>query len=231
LQLQSGDGDSIVFPGEIRVTEPESTMHANGRGNALWVSLLGQQSAWRSALAGTTDFPISEPLLLPVRYTANRELRYRAVALARSAADGNFTVAANTIIDTIARLQEGLADSIARCPGRTFAQRRLVFARLQRVRNYISENCHFDLDDRELAKMASYSPWHFIRLFRGAFQETPHVYMLNQRLMRARRLLRTSPLAITEIAQASGFENRSVFSRLFRQRFGISASSLRQNGQ
>jgi AraC family transcriptional regulator len=52
--------------------------------------------------------------------------------------------------------------------------------------------------------------------------------LLNQRLMRARRLLDTSPLAITEIARASGFENRSVFSRLFHKHFGVTALSIRQ---
>ena len=78
--------------------------------------------------------------------------------------------------------------------------------------------------------MASYSQWHFIRLFRDAYQETPHAFLLNQRLMRARRLLDSSPLAITEIARASGFENRSVFSRLFHKHFGVTALSIRQTG-
>ena len=139
--------------------------------------------------------------------------------------------ACNVAIDLAVRLQEGFASFISRCPGRTFLQRRSVFVRLQRLRNYIAANCHLDLDDRELARMANYSQWHFIRLFRDAYQETPHAFLLNQRLMRARRLLDTSPLAITEIARASGFENRSVFSRLFHKRFGVTALSIRQGSR
>ena len=76
--------------------------------------------------------------------------------------------------------------------------------------------------------MANYSPWHFIRAFRAAYEETPHAYLVRQRLERARRLLRASPLAIAEIALESGFENRSAFSRLFRQRFGTTAGALRR---
>jgi AraC family transcriptional regulator len=57
---------------------------------------------------------------------------------------------------------------------------------------------------------------------------TPHVHLVNQRLLRARHLLHSSPLAIAEVALASGFENRCAFSRLFRQRFGITAMALRQ---
>jgi AraC family transcriptional regulator len=98
------------------------------------------------------------------------------------------------------------------------------------VRNYLAANCHLDIDNERLARMASYSPWHFIRAFRAAYQETPHAYLVDQRLQRARRLLRTSPLAVAEVALASGFENRCAFSRLFRQRFGMTAGALRRCG-
>jgi AraC family transcriptional regulator len=231
LHLQSAVGDSIVLPGEIQITEPESRVYASGRGNALWASLIGTQSAWRAALNGTMDLPTSNPMLLPVRSIADREFRRRTIALVRLASSSNSYLSANVAIDFVVRMQEGFASSISRCPGRTFTQRRLVFVRLQRVRNYIAANCHLDLDDRELAKMANYSQWHFIRLFRDAYQETPHAFLMNQRLTRARRLLDTSPLAITEIARASGFENRSVFSRLFHKHFGVTALSIRQTGR
>lgn len=230
LHLQGAAGDSIVMPREILVTEPESRVCAIGRGNALWACLIGTSSAWRAALMDTMDFPTGNPMLLPARYAADREFRRRIIALVRLASSSNSYLSANVAIDFAVRLQEGFASFISRCPGRTFSQRRLVFVRLQRVRNYIAANCHLDLDDRELAKMANYSQWHFIRLFRDAYRETPHAFLLNQRLMRARRLLDTSPLAITEIARASGFENRSVFSRLFHKHFGVTALSIRQTG-
>jgi AraC family transcriptional regulator len=230
LHLQSAAGDSAVVSREVLVTEPESGVCASGRGNALWASLVGTPWAWRAALRDSMDFPADNPMLLPARHAANREFRRKTIALVRLASSSNSHLSASIAIDLASGLQEGFASSISRCPGRTFSQRRLVFARLQRVRNYIAANCHLDLDDRELAKMANYSQWHFIRLFRDAYQETPHAFLLIQRLMRARRLLDTSPLAITEIAHASGFENRSVFSRLFHKHFGVTALSIRQTG-
>jgi AraC family transcriptional regulator len=98
------------------------------------------------------------------------------------------------------------------------------------VRNYLAANCHLDVDNEALARMASYSPWHFIRAFRAAYEETPHAYLVRQRLERAHRMLRASPLAIAEIALASGFENRCAFSRLFRQRYGVTAGTVRRQG-
>ena len=228
LQLFNGETESVLVPGDLRVTEPDACTHAVGRGNAIWVALLGGPKAWRQALVGMMDVPTPEPLLLPARYPASRALRRRAITLARSTANGSLNAAVAAVIDHVVSLQAGLADSIARCPGRTYAQRRQVFLRLQRVRNYLAANCHLELDNDSLARMASYSPWHFIRAFRAAYQQTPHAYLINQRLQRARQLLRTSPLAIAEIALASGFENRCAFSRLFHQRFGITAGELRR---
>lgn len=228
LHLQSAAGESIVLPREIYVTEPESRVRASGRSHALWISLVGTSCAWRAALSDAAELPACNPMLLPARYHADRELRRRTIALARLALSRNPNASANIAIDLAVHLQQGFASSISRCPGRTFSQRRSVFVRLQRVRNYIASNCHLDIDDRELARMANYSQWHFIRLFRDAYEETPHAFLLNQRLTRARRLLDTSPLAITEIARASGFENRSVFSRLFHKHFGVTALSIRQ---
>ena len=228
LQMQSANCDCMVTTREILVTEADSKICVSGRGNALWASLIGTPCAWRAALSDSTDFPTRNPMLFPARYEADREFRKSVVGLIRQATASDSYLSANVAIDLAVRLQEGLTGFISRCPGRTFSQRRLVFVRLQRVRNYITANCHLDLDDRDLARMANYSQWHFIRLFRDAYRETPHAFLLNQRLMRARRLLDSSPLAITEIARVSGFENRSVFSRLFHKHFGVTALSIRQ---
>lgn len=227
LQLEAANAESIALPGELRVTEPESRIHAIGRGNATWMAVLGTAAAWRRALRGVIEIPTPEPVLLPARHHADHALRRRAIALAR-ADDRTRSDKAESLIESIASLQGAFAAAIARCPGRTFAQRRQVFLRLQRVRNYLAANCHLDIDNEALARMASYSPWHFIRAFRAAYEETPHAYLVRLRLERARRLLCTSPLAIAEIALASGFENRCAFSRLFRERFGVTAGAIRR---
>ena len=227
VQLDAANTDSIAVPGEMRITEPEARIHAIGRGNAVWIAMFGHTSAWRRAFGGIVDLPTPEPVLLPARHRADHAMRRRAIALVRAEARGR-SDRGEALIEGIVALQAAFVPAIARCPGRTFAQRRQVFLRLQRVRNYLAANCHLDIDNESLARMASYSPWHFIRAFRAAYQETPHAYLVRQRLERARRLLCASPLAIAEIALASGFENRCAFSRLFRERFGVTAGAVRR---
>jgi len=231
LQCGSASAETALCSGEIRVSEAEPNLHASGRGNALWVAVLGTRGAWRAALGAFGELPIGDPPLLPALHGADRALRRDAVQLARAVRDGQEEVAIEGLIDRVVELQRSLDAQIARCPGRTYAQRRQVFLRLQRVRNYLAANCHLELDNDALARMASYSPWHFIRAFRAAYRQTPHAYLVEQRLSRARRLLHTSPLAIAEIALASGFENRCAFSRLFRRHFGTTAGAMRRNEQ
>ena len=231
LQLVTGEGECSLQQGELRVTESEARVQAIGRGNAVWIGLLGDPQQWNAMLRCTQRAPSTEPMLLPARHMATRDTRWRAVALARAMANGSLEAAASAIVESVVQLQSEFAEAISRCPGRTFAQRRHVFLRLQRVRNYLASNCHLELNNLTLARMANYSPWHFIRAFRAAYAETPHALLVNLRLQRARELLKTSPLAIAKVALASGFENRCAFSRLFHQRFGVTAGAMRRQLQ
>jgi AraC family transcriptional regulator len=228
LHLSGAGVDGVLRPGEARISEPDTEVSAVGRGNAIWIVLLGTRAAWRRALQAASEMPLPEPLLLPTWHVADHALRRRAIALLRAASADAADTALRAVIENLFELQDQHTPAIERCPGRTCAQRRQVYLRLQRVRNYLAANCHLEVDNNRLARMASYSPWHFIRAFRAAYQQTPHAYLVDQRLQRARRLLRSSPLAVAEIALASGFENRCAFSRLFRQRFGVTAGALRR---
>ena len=230
LQITGGAAEGMLYPGQVRISEAEPGVSAIGRGTALWVAVLGSRAAWRRESAGLMTVPLPDPLLLPTGHAADAPFRRRVIALARAAAAGSAQAELQSVIERVFDLQDEHAAAIDRCPGRTYVQRRQVFLRLQRVRNFLAANCHLDIDNERLARMASYSPWHFIRAFRAAYQQTPHAFLVDQRLHRARQLLRSSPLAVAEVALASGFENRCAFSRLFRQRFGVTAGEMRRCG-
>ena len=223
-------GDARVERGRLLVTDG-ARLHAAGRGCAVWVALFGAPEAWRTLMHERIGVSSADAWLFPARHQASHELRRHALRLARAISTGAATatvVAADDLVERIAALQAAFAAAIQRCPGRTHAQRRQVFTRLQRVRAWLADNCCREIDNRTLADMANYSPTHFVRAFREVFDDTPHAYLVCQRLERARQLLRKSPLAINEIAQQIGFENASAFSRVFRRRYGTTAGSLRR---
>jgi AraC family transcriptional regulator len=233
VQLSDGEQARTLVSGELLACESGQRVQAIGRGAALWIAVFAESGVWHQ-LTGDVPESAPDPLLVPAVHGADRPLRRAAVRLARIAlaADRKDTAltltAAAAFATLISDLQAEFDPLIARCPGRTLAQRRAVFLRLQRVRNYMASSCHLDLDIAGFARMASYSPCHFIRAFSTVYGETPHAVLVEQRLGRAHRLINESALAITEIARASGFENRCAFSRSFKRRFGITATDLRE---
>lgn len=227
LQLQVADLSRWLCSKEALATQHHGVTKAVGHAGGCWLALLGTERTWGRLLGSSST---SELKLLPELYHADRDLRRKAVTLARATTAPELESAIYAIADRLTSMQSPLYAAIARCPGRTYARRLQVFLRLQRVRNFMSACCDREMDNDALARMANYSPCHFLRTFNTVYQETPHAYLVNQRLQRARRLLNTSDMAVTEIAVASGFESRSAFSRLFHRRFGVTACETRRRG-
>jgi transcriptional regulator GlxA family with amidase domain len=94
-------------------------------------------------------------------------------------------------------------------------------------------DAHLDerLDLAALARRAHFSRFHFLRVFRNRYHETPHQYLTRRRLARARELLANTRLTVTEICFAVGFESPGSFSTLFRRSTGYSPSVYRAQAQ
>jgi AraC-like DNA-binding protein len=88
---------------------------------------------------------------------------------------------------------------------------------LAKVRALIDRHYARPLTIDRLAAQARLSPFHFIRAFRAAFGTTPHRYLCDKRIERAKELLITTPLPVTEICDQIGFQSLGSFSSLFRR--------------
>jgi len=60
-----------------------------------------------------------------------------------------------------------------------------------------------------------------------AFGTTPHQYLIERRINRARRLLSAGTASITEISMSVGFSTPSHFATTFKQRVGVTPSAYR----
>lgn len=92
---------------------------------------------------------------------------------------------------------------------------------------FIDRNYAKPLTVAALARRARLSPFHFIRAFRSATGVTPHRYVRDRRLDRARHLLSTTTMPVTEVCQAVGFTSLGSFSSLFRRATGQSPAAFR----
>ena len=89
--------------------------------------------------------------------------------------------------------------------------------KLRKVMAFIADNYANDLKLRELAQVAGMSSFHFAREFKRTTGTTPHQYLINFRIERAKALLGDEKLPLIEVGLRSGFSHQSHFTRLFRR--------------
>jgi AraC-like DNA-binding protein len=83
------------------------------------------------------------------------------------------------------------------------------------------------LDLDAVARAAGYSRYHFIRVFRAAYGQTPGQYLSRRRIERAEELLRTADLSVTEVCTLVGFTSLGTFSSTFKKHTGLTPSEYR----
>jgi len=89
-----------------------------------------------------------------------------------------------------------------------------------------------NLDDssltiEQIAKAINLSPFYFARNFKKEFGISPHCFILNKRLERAKIFLR-GDLPIAQIAQMCGFSDQSHLTRVFKQYLGFTPGKLQK---
>ena len=90
------------------------------------------------------------------------------------------------------------------------------------------DNFGRELALEEIASAAYLSEYHFARLFKQIAGVTPHVYLANLRLERARKLLVETVLPISEIAAMVGYQSQSHFSKMFKSVAGVTPRAYRE---
>lgn len=102
-----------------------------------------------------------------------------------------------------------------------------TIAGLADVRAFIDRHYAKPLTVERLADLAGLSRFHFIRAFRASVGHTPHRYLRDRRIERAKELLITTPMPVTEICDTIGFHSLGSFSSLFRRATGETPAEYR----
>ncbi len=99
-------------------------------------------------------------------------------------------------------------------------------ADLRRARDHADRNFAEPLTLEDLAAVAMLSKYHFLRLFRAVYGQTPAAYLSQRRVERAQDLLRTTNLTVTEVCFAVGFASLGSFSSRFSEITGETPSAF-----
>jgi AraC-like DNA-binding protein len=209
-----------VCPGDL-VVLPAAESHEYGAVPAdpwavYWVYFIGQEaSRWAKELLGFQSEPViargNDPEL-----TGYFERIYAAYA--RGYARTNILHGASLLRCALSHCLSGGAES-ASAPGSVTDQ----------AMRWMRLNIEKNISLTELSARFGYSPDHFSRLFKSAFGYSPMDYFLRLKLQRAGELLATTVLSAREIAEELGFSDPAYFSRVFKEKNGVSAREFRRN--
>jgi AraC family transcriptional regulator len=100
---------------------------------------------------------------------------------------------------------------------------------LRRSIEFIQTHLESNLRLSDLAREAKLSTSHLVRSFRQSTGKTPYQYLLQQRIERARSLMRDHRASLTEVALASGFADQHHLARVFRRITGVTPSTYRRS--
>jgi AraC family transcriptional regulator len=104
---------------------------------------------------------------------------------------------------------------------------RLTAREIRTMTEFIDAHLDEQLSLAHLAQSVSLSQYHFARRFREATGTTPHRFVTERRVERAERLLTSSTLPISAVANACGFSDQSHRTRVFQQWFGATPRVVR----
>ncbi|WP_271899433.1 helix-turn-helix domain-containing protein [Candidatus Phyllobacterium onerii] len=105
----------------------------------------------------------------------------------------------------------------------------LGICRMRKVAKFVDANLHNRISVLDLACLVKLSSSQFQRAFKQSFGEATHMYIIKQRVVRAKAMLTTSDISAAQIALACGFSDQSHMTRLFTRLVGESPCSWRRN--
>jgi AraC-like DNA-binding protein len=95
-------------------------------------------------------------------------------------------------------------------------RRGLLLWQVHKIREYIEHQLSGRLRVSDLSAVVQMSEAHFSRLFKLAFGESPHAFILRRRLELAARLMMESAAPLSDIALQCGFTDQAHLCKQFR---------------
>src|SRR5258708_7021060 len=204
------------FSGELKVT----------RGVFANVLFLALDPVFVSRVAEGLEFDADRIELIEQRRSTDPTLHHIAMALRAgvqtgAALDRMYAEGLSTAL--AAHLLREYGAAVLR-PKRQYVG--LTRAKLVRAVEYIQDQLGTDLTVSGIAQSVYMSPHHFSRLFKESTGQSPHQYVVEVRVRKAKELLTTGKFTISEVAHNVGFTDQSHLTRHFKRVFGLPPGRL-----
>lgn len=93
--------------------------------------------------------------------------------------------------------------------------------KLKQTIEYINDNLERQIKLNDIAELIDISQYYFCRLFHNSTGVSPYKYVIQQRVARAKDLIKNSKLPLVDIAYECGFSSQSQMTQHFRKCVGV----------
>ena len=93
--------------------------------------------------------------------------------------------------------------------------------KLKQALNYINDNLDCSIKLIEIAQLLDISEYYFCHLFKESTGVSPYKYVIQQRVAKAKNLIKNSQLSLADIAYECGFSSQSQMTQHFRKCVGV----------
>lgn len=207
-------------------------------GTLVWVCQAGQRACLLSAVhpallvqTASTSFHAACVEFVP-HLTADDPLRRHMELVLQTAFEANDTASQLYAVSLADALAIHFLRRYAACQSHApVVPTGLSPAKLQRTIAHIQTHLEEALSLTTLATVVQMSPNHFAALFKRATGRTPHHYVLECRIARAKRLLSETDVPLSAIGPQIGWTDQSYFTALFRKHVAMTPKAYRDATQ
>lgn len=233
LQRQDGKTHTGLYRyGDMLITPANTPLFVRWQGDENCLQIQLPASFLKRISEETLGKDGDRLTLVPTFQSRNQQLEAIAMLLIAEARqhqrDGALFNGA-LYLDSLANV---LATQLLRHYGTTSAQvpsyeGGLPTYQLNQILDYVDSKLAENIKLADLAGLLEMSPFHFGRMFKQSMGNSPHQYVIQQRIERAKLLLKNSDRAIIDIALECGFTSHSHLSKQFRKVTGMTPRNFR----
>ncbi len=228
LQAQDGKTHTGLYShGDMLVTPAKTPLFVRWEGYENCLKIQMPESFLKRVVEETLGKDGDRLNVVPTFQSRNQQLE--AISTLLMAEVQQRQASSGLYLDSLANV---LAVQLLRNYGTTSAQLPnyeggLPTYQLNQVLDFIDAGLTEEIKLADLAGLLGMSPFHFGRMFKQSMGISPHQYVIQQRIERAKHLLKHSDQAIIDIALECGFNSHSHLSKQFRKVTGVAPRTFR----
>lgn len=220
---------ALIGPCRFCLTPGDASTYWEHSGNPEILQIYLKKSVYESAVEEMYGCDGASARLVPQFAIVDPLLEQLALAVINALRDGS--AEDQLYIESIAQLigvHLARAHSSRSRPRSAAAPDGLSQARIRRLLDHIEQHLGEDLSLQAMAAEVDLSPLYLSRAFRSVTGQSPHQYVVERRVERAKQLLCDTAAPIADIALAAGFSSQSHLSNWFRRLLGVSPAAYRR---